>query len=570
MPDIKGYVLLARPSGDTAFKVRVPSVLPQATYTDKDALYPDTFWFKVIPVDTGWRWGQESEEVAATSHPPHQHVPLDFYLATQSWCLPADLNPYNPGEEGVFTGCDQIELYAVAGDGGVWRAPTGLVGGFTPPAVGDINWDHYMELITADVWNGKIYAFRFNGDLLWSYEAPGIFKNPIMLYNMDADSAPEVIAVVQGADSSWVVVLDGDGSELWKFWLPRKVLGGPVAAVGDFDGNGSADVVVVDADGWLWWIDADGSLHPGYPWDINSSGRGVSVAGGDLYPSYPGDELVVLGNTGDVWVVWDTVKLAHVQINDGKSDSYVIVAPVVSDTALNVVVVSDNLVYVLDRQLNILDTVEFPSRVGNPLASDISPEPGRELIAGTLDHGLIATSWQGDVLLGFPIYVADENQEKISFAETPFVADLDRDGLADLHALFRQAAYYSWNLYYPYDPDGWNSFSANRWNTRVYGFKPYDWTIGVDESEKPLAFSLLAAPSVFKGPLRLTFSLPSATQVKLSVYDLSGRLVRRVVEGRLEAGLYRVSVDLGEGAGVFAVELRTPQARAVRKVIKLR
>lgn len=59
-------------------------------------------------------------------------------------------------------------------------------------------------------------------------------------------------------------------------------------------------------------------------------------------------------------------------------------------------------------------------------------------------------------------------------------------------------------------------------------------------------------PNPFNPSTEITYALPEAAPVRLAVYDLTGRVVRTLVEAEQQAGRYRVHVDVGTlPAGVY-------------------
>ena len=69
----------------------------------------------------------------------------------------------------------------------------------------------------------------------------------------------------------------------------------------------------------------------------------------------------------------------------------------------------------------------------------------------------------------------------------------------------------------------------------------------------PKIFALLPAyPNPFNSLTLLRFNLPHAVKVRLSIFDITGREVIRLIENRLEAGYHSVVWD-GVGPGRIAV-----------------
>jgi hypothetical protein len=83
-------------------------------------------------------------------------------------------------------------------------------------------------------------------------------------------------------------------------------------------------------------------------------------------------------------------------------------------------------------------------------------------------------------------------------------------------------------------------------------------------------------PNPVQGAGTVRFGLPRAGQATLSLYDVSGRLVARLVDRRLEAGWH--TFDLGDvrvrGSkilnGVYFLRLRTNAESTTRRTVFLR
>jgi hypothetical protein len=85
-------------------------------------------------------------------------------------------------------------------------------------------------------------------------------------------------------------------------------------------------------------------------------------------------------------------------------------------------------------------------------------------------------------------------------------------------------------------------------------------------AEEPVAerFSLDVAGS------RISFTLPTATNVNLRVYDAAGKAVTTLVDGSRGAGYYTMNWNTsGVAAGVYFVRMITPEFNATRKVLIL-
>ena len=78
-------------------------------------------------------------------------------------------------------------------------------------------------------------------------------------------------------------------------------------------------------------------------------------------------------------------------------------------------------------------------------------------------------------------------------------------------------------------------------------------------------------PNPFNNTTRLSFGLPETGKVSVSVYDLNGRLVTRLVDSELTAGHHYVIWNAGTAsAGVYLVRMEAVGFDAVRKVTLLK
>lgn len=87
---------------------------------------------------------------------------------------------------------------------------------------------------------------------------------------------------------------------------------------------------------------------------------------------------------------------------------------------------------------------------------------------------------------------------------------------------------------------------------------------------------LLATPNPFMGGSSISFSLATAEDVTLGIYDLNGRLVRSLQRGRLTAGAYRFEWNGRDAngrraaAGVYFARLEAGARRLQSQLVKLR
>ena len=104
----------------------------------------------------------------------------------------------------------------------------------------------------------------------------------------------------------------------------------------------------------------------------------------------------------------------------------------------------------------------------------------------------------------------------------------------------------------------------------------YDATPAPGVAPTPTLALAPGRPNPFASHTVIPFSLAREGKADLVVYDVSGRLVRRLVSGRQTAGHYTVRWDGHDAAGrrvtsgVYWIRLRTPEGTRTESVVRLR
>jgi hypothetical protein len=120
-------------------------------------------------------------------------------------------------------------------------------------------------------------------------------------------------------------------------------------------------------------------------------------------------------------------------------------------------------------------------------------------------------------------------------------------------------------------------FSTLAYDDDVWELALGSATGDVEAQTGPGASGLFApSPNPSRGPTTVRYSIARAGLVELGVYDLGGRLVRRLASGERRAGTWSAVWDgTGEsgtqaGVGVYFVRLSGPGVRQTRKVVLIR
>ena len=124
--------------------------------------------------------------------------------------------------------------------------------------------------------------------------------------------------------------------------------------------------------------------------------------------------------------------------------------------------------------------------------------------------------------------------------------------------------------------DGWGEAGAT--DSTLFLNATLWVTRGAATSSAPppgVSLRVSLAPNPFAGATTISYTLPAAGPVSLSLFDASGRLVRRLVRGVEDAGMHSVRWDGSDSrgrrspAGVYWYRLSTPRGAASGRIVLL-
>ena len=94
---------------------------------------------------------------------------------------------------------------------------------------------------------------------------------------------------------------------------------------------------------------------------------------------------------------------------------------------------------------------------------------------------------------------------------------------------------------------------------------------GIDTPPQADVPPLHVYPNPFNPGTTVTFTVTQTGPVTLSVYDVGGRLVERLIEGRhFDAGEYQLRYEPVGGSGVYFLRLETAGPLQVSKILLLK
>ncbi len=434
------------------------------------------------------------------------------------------------------------------------------------PVLVDLDLDEDLEVVAFPANGGRLYAWHhdgtevFDGDqnpatdgvlrvvdgTLFNYSSPAVA-------NLDQDPEPEIVistnlysgAMPRGAvyainpdDGSDVPgwpVHTGDGSN------PSQVSSS--AAIGDLDDDGFNEVIVASerSGGRLHVLRADGTDQPGWPVAVASTtpqARQPSPVVADI--DWDGKfDVIYAATDGKLWVF----------------DSDAVVRP--------------GFPVIYRSALGTAQATESTPSVGN-IDSDIE----LEILFGDESAKLHAFNHDGTEAAGFPIQLNAEVRS------TPALGDVDDDGFVDVALCGWDANVYVWELPTSWVPtlNPWPSFRRDINNTGYFERVDVTATQEPQATPAPLALALHGAnPNPFNPTTAIDFDVPAGVKerVRLDIYDVSGRLVRTLVDGVVQPGQHSAVWD-GSGhrgpaqSGTYFAQLRVGRFTQSRKLVLLK
>lgn len=301
--------------------------------------------------------------------------------------------------------------------------------GCSSPAVGDLNGDGSPEIITGSSTNNlstdrKLYGFKSDGEALpgWPLvvgegEKRYVFAAP-SLGDLDGDGLPEII---YGSRNGVLYACRMDGSPVNGWPVDLKITPidgiGSSPALGDIDNDGSLDVVVYLSGGYLYALNADGTLKPNWPRQL-----GKSMTWG-----FPND--IGIGPGGQERYIAEMISAPVLCDLDGDYD-------------LEIIFLANTLratLYILDHQGNILpgfpvymedDGPLFESVRSTPALGDLDGDGRREIAIWTDIGKLWVIGDDGAVLPGWPrrLTTGSFPFKAVFKPSFPSIVDIDYDG----------------------------------------------------------------------------------------------------------------------------------------------
>ncbi len=322
---------------------------------------------------------------------------------------------------------------------------------------------------TADIFEpARLMGYRGRSIALfpgWPVEITGFQLHGGIYCNLDSDSTMEIVSNTGNKVYAWN--LDGSIVTGWPQALNLFAYGAP--ALGDVDGDGEDEIVVgtraggTGNSGWLHVFEKDGSAAAGFPLSLPSGGATKTPVLCDLDGDGAMEIILEERNWPDGWIcVYNgdgSVHSGWPQQMDHVPASSAAAGDITGDGVPEVVAVSYLSIYAYDASGNLLDGFPYTPAgdrcfsYSSPVLADMDGDGNREIICG--DHSTTAGNGKvhvihsdGSLMTGWPQTTAHW------LYAPPAVGDIDGDGEPDIVIGDEHLSSSPGNLLYGWRSDG--------------------------------------------------------------------------------------------------------------------
>jgi peptidase C25-like protein/VCBS repeat protein/flagellar hook capping protein FlgD/fibronectin type III domain protein len=612
--DVAGYrVYRALDDGSPVALVTPVPLRRIASYEDQGLTALTRYRYEIAAVDSSGNEGPHSAPLVGSTTPPSlAGWPATLGESTSSSIGLADLD--GDGHPEILLGAEYLYVFRPDGtdwlDGDSNPVTTGIFSTAlhhipSSPAAADVDLDGVPELIAASWNDSSLAVWKTNGTMMpgWPRKGAAPFWSTPAVGDIDHDGIPEIVV---GSNTSklyaWhangVEVRDGDSNPSTNgvFFVPSgSVISSP--AIADLDGDGVKEIVFGSAGGTVYALHADGSPLTGWPRTFNGL-MSSSPAIGDVIPG-GGLEVVMCSSADSVYVLLADGTRApgwpqplELTPGNGRVPSAALgrLRGHLGDPSLDVVACGvDGTLRAWAPTGALLpgwSSVHLgtggasATTEASPTIADLDGDGALEVLMGADDRRVYAFHSDGTLVSGFPIETGAE------VLASPAIWDVDGDGRADLILAGWDRQVHVWGYPGSFSEVGmaWPLFRHDNWRTGLATF-PLLTSTDPDSTPPPQAVPPPARPMLgqnrpnpFNPVTVIPFAVPGAEplEVRLRVYDVSGRLVATLLSRRLDPGYHEVRWngrgDRGEAlaSGVYFYRAEIGRERLTRKMALLK
>ena len=397
------------------------------------------------------------------------------------------------------------------------------------PAIGNLDGNVFDDVVISSK-NGHIYIFSSTqadtpGELLLDFDSGGFLTATPALGDIDGDGYDEIVFGQYGGDRLlYAINIDGTNVSGFPVELDEKVQRG--VALSDFNGNGKMDIIVGTDDEFVHLIYDDGTIAWSY-----ETGGDIRVAPSILELN-SGEKIVLVGSKDDNFYALNSDGSLRFMVeteDDITTEASIIdiegVGPVVFFASSNVLyaVETDGEIYgewMIDIGADITSSIVF-SKINNATYVMFGDESGKAHMYHIL----------GDSYNNFPIVYS------FPFKGSPTILDSDNDG--DLELIIGSTQTLT-NIDIKESGSVEGLWATHRSNMKRDGhyLSSLD-ALDISDEIMDYEFALNNAyPNPFNPSTTIGFSIPYSMDIVLNVYDISGRLVKTLVDETKYAGFH--------------------------------
>ena len=216
------------------------------------------------------------------------------------------------------------------------------------------------------------------------------------------------------------------------------------------------------------------------------------------------------------------------------------------------------------------DCCEYAPLVFNLL----TPVDGTEIVFDENDYDdlFINFSWEESIDFNvddqilYNIYITNENTGELALVLEDYPQEFVPVNLSFIidDPIENEDVLFSWEVIAQDDSDGQYETNCNE----IFEFTLRFESLGVDDALIPDSYILGDSyPNPFNPVTTIEYGLPEVSNIKLSVYDIHGKLIETLDEGSKVAGYYSVVWNAQNiPTGTYFIRFSTPEYSATRKV----
>ncbi|MBD3189907.1 MAG: PQQ-binding-like beta-propeller repeat protein [Candidatus Heimdallarchaeota archaeon] len=260
------------------------------------------------------------------------------------------------------------------------------------PTIADLDGDGHMEIIVCSndgnpPYGGKVFCFNSTGAKIWEFATDTDIFSSVAVGDLDLDGKLEVVTVSFGTGNLYC--LDEKGAKQWNNTLEYPygyIQSSP--AIGDLDGDGTLEIIVASVLNNIYCVSNLGVLK----WNRTTPGSFSSPALGDL----DGNgklEIVVGDNSGGVMCLNynGTIRWQDPLVPGSNVESSPALADLDNDGTLEIIVgAADNYTYCLRDHQDPLQRKVWSIKTGyivfsSPCVADLNNDGILEILISSFD-----------------------------------------------------------------------------------------------------------------------------------------------------------------------------------------